>query len=181
MGAAGEDEQRVVVDGEDQAVGDRAHRAADLGRRGGRRAVESDHFGVAAEFPRGLTLRAVAPATEVSTGMPAHYFPTNGALITHALDLLESRTAGHPSREHRTRPGHPMPLDILPLTAGDTASDRIWVSSRKTCRSPTTGRPPSRRTGTPGCAPRSVLTRKPRPSWANSPRTPARNNSPGPP
>ncbi|MFF8652192.1 TetR family transcriptional regulator C-terminal domain-containing protein [Streptomyces griseoluteus] len=51
-----------------------------------------------------------------------------------------------------------MPLDILPLTAGHTASDRIWVSSRKTCRSPTTGRPPSRRTGTPGCAPRSVPT-----------------------
>ncbi|MFF9391490.1 TetR family transcriptional regulator C-terminal domain-containing protein [Streptomyces griseoluteus] len=117
VGAAGEDEQRVAVDGQDQAVGDRAHRAADLGRRGGRggrRAGGLDHFGVAA-------------------GMPVHYRPTKRALITHALDLLETRTAGAPApRTPRTRPGtvRATPLDSLPLTAEDTVRDRIWVSFR---------------------------------------------------
>ncbi|WST01092.1 hypothetical protein OG448_03000 [Streptomyces sp. NBC_01171] len=36
VGAAGEDEQRVAVDGEEQAAGDRGHRTAELGRRSGR-------------------------------------------------------------------------------------------------------------------------------------------------
>lgn len=80
----------------------------------------------------GLTLRAVASAMGVSTGMLMHYFPTKRALITHALDLLEKRTAERPRRE---RPAQglatvrAMLLDILPLTADDTARNRIWVSS----------------------------------------------------
>ncbi|WP_328946091.1 TetR family transcriptional regulator [Streptomyces sp. NBC_00250] len=80
----------------------------------------------------GLTLRAVATAMGVSTGMLMHYFPTKRALITHALDLLEKRTAGRP---RRARPAaglatvRVMLLDILPLTPGDTARNRIWVSS----------------------------------------------------
>ncbi|MFF3958930.1 TetR/AcrR family transcriptional regulator [Streptomyces sp. NPDC001890] len=80
----------------------------------------------------GLTLRAVAAAMGVSTGMLMHYFPTKRALIAHALDLLEKRTAERPRRE---RPAEglatvrAMLLDILPLTADDTARNRIWVSS----------------------------------------------------
>ncbi|MET7756639.1 TetR/AcrR family transcriptional regulator [Streptomyces sp. NPDC005389] len=80
----------------------------------------------------GLTLRAVATAMGVSTGMLMHYFPTKRALITHALDLLEKRTAERP---RRARPGaglatvRVMLLDILPLTPDDTARNRIWVSS----------------------------------------------------
>ncbi|MFH8607385.1 TetR/AcrR family transcriptional regulator [Streptomyces sp. NPDC018029] len=80
----------------------------------------------------GLTLRAVAAAMSVSTGMLMHYFPTKRALLTHALDLLEKRTAERP---RRTRPAaglatvRAMLLDILPLTPGDTARNRVWVSS----------------------------------------------------
>lgn len=80
----------------------------------------------------GLTLRAVATAMDVSTGMLMHYFPTKRALVAHALDLLEKRTAERP---RRTRPAEglaalrAMLLDILPLTADDTARNRIWVSS----------------------------------------------------
>ncbi|MET8695480.1 TetR/AcrR family transcriptional regulator [Streptomyces bauhiniae] len=80
----------------------------------------------------GLTLRAVAAAMGVSTGMLMHYFPAKRALITHALDLLETRTAGRPRREH-VAPGlatvRAMLLDILPLTPGDTLRNRVWVSS----------------------------------------------------
>ncbi|WP_189545046.1 TetR/AcrR family transcriptional regulator [Streptomyces gelaticus] len=80
----------------------------------------------------GLTLRAVAAEMGVSTGMLMHYFPAKRALIAHALDLLEKRTAERPRRE---RPAEglatvrAMLLDILPLTADDTARNRIWVSS----------------------------------------------------
>ncbi|MBB5934717.1 TetR/AcrR family transcriptional regulator [Streptomyces zagrosensis] len=80
----------------------------------------------------GLTLRAVAAAMGVSTGMLMHYFPTKRALLTHALDLLEKRTAERP---RRVRPAaglatvRAMLLDILPLTPGDTARNRVWVSS----------------------------------------------------
>ncbi|MGX1887001.1 TetR/AcrR family transcriptional regulator [Streptomyces sp. NPDC055287] len=80
----------------------------------------------------GLTLRAVAATMDVSTGMLMHYFPTKRALIQHALDLLEHRTAQRP---RRARPGPGLStvratlLDILPLTSDDTARNRIWVSS----------------------------------------------------
>ncbi|MFI2765259.1 TetR/AcrR family transcriptional regulator [Streptomyces echinatus] len=80
----------------------------------------------------GLTLRAVATAMGVSTGMLMHYFPTKRALVTHALDLLEKDTAQRPRRAH-PEPGlatvRAMLLDILPLTPDDTARNRIWVSS----------------------------------------------------
>ncbi|GGZ30038.1 TetR family transcriptional regulator [Streptomyces nitrosporeus] len=80
----------------------------------------------------GLTLRAVAAAMGVSTGMLTHYFPSKRALVTHALDLLEQDTAGRP---RRTPPADGLPtvramlLDILPLTPAGTARNRIWVSS----------------------------------------------------
>ncbi len=80
----------------------------------------------------GLTLRAVAAAMGVSTGMLMHYFPTKRALVAHALDLLEKRTAGRPRRERPTEglaALRAMLLDILPLTPGDTARNRVWVSS----------------------------------------------------
>ncbi|MFI6642770.1 TetR/AcrR family transcriptional regulator [Streptomyces sp. NPDC050504] len=80
----------------------------------------------------GLTLRAVAAAMGVSTGMLMHYFPTKRALVAHALDLLETRTAERPRRE-RPVEGlaalRAMLLDILPLGPDDTARNRIWVSS----------------------------------------------------
>ncbi|MET9730363.1 TetR/AcrR family transcriptional regulator [Streptomyces sp. NPDC006458] len=80
----------------------------------------------------GLTLRAVATAMGVSTGMLMHYFRTKRDLVAHALDLLEKDTAGRPRRE-RPAAGlatvRAMLLDILPLTPGDTARNRIWVSS----------------------------------------------------
>ncbi|WP_330460946.1 TetR family transcriptional regulator [Streptomyces sp. NBC_00820] len=80
----------------------------------------------------GLTLRAVAAEMGASTGLLMHYFPTKRALLTHALDLLERRTAQRP---RRARPAaglatvRVMLLDILPLTPDDTARNRIWVSS----------------------------------------------------
>ncbi|GAA1377623.1 TetR/AcrR family transcriptional regulator [Streptomyces beijiangensis] len=80
----------------------------------------------------GLTLRAVATTMNVSTGMLMHYFPTKRALITHALDLLEVRTAERP---RRARPAEGLAsvrtvlLDILPLAPDDIARNRIWVSS----------------------------------------------------
>lgn len=80
----------------------------------------------------GLTLRAVAATMSVSTGMLMHYFPTKRALIAHALDLLEKRTAERPRRERPTEglaSVRAMLLDILPLTPDDTARNRIWVSS----------------------------------------------------
>jgi AcrR family transcriptional regulator len=80
----------------------------------------------------GLTLRAVAAEMGVSTGMLMHYFPTKRALIAHALDLLEKRTAERPRRERPTEglaALRAVLLDILPLSPDDTARNRIWVSS----------------------------------------------------
>lgn len=80
----------------------------------------------------GLTLRAVAAAMDVSTGMLMHYFPTKRALVAHALDLLETRTAERPRRERPTEglaALRAMLLDILPLAPDDTSRNLIWVSS----------------------------------------------------
>ncbi|WP_051745586.1 TetR/AcrR family transcriptional regulator [Streptomyces scopuliridis] len=80
----------------------------------------------------GLTLRAVAATMGVSTGMLMHYFPTKHALVVHALDVLEKRTADRPRRD---RPAEGLAalratlLDILPLAPDDTARNRVWVSS----------------------------------------------------
>ena len=87
---------------------------------------------LAAKGFAGLTLRAVAAQMSVSTGMLMHYFPTKRALVVHALDILEKRTADRPRRSGAAE-GLPALrsalLDILPLTADATASNRIWVSS----------------------------------------------------
>lgn len=79
----------------------------------------------------GLTLRAVAAELGATTGLLTHYFPAKRDLVAHALDLLDARTAARPRRS----PGQGLDalrsalLDILPLTADATASNRIWVSS----------------------------------------------------
>ncbi|MFD5424323.1 TetR/AcrR family transcriptional regulator [Streptomyces sp. NPDC127084] len=85
----------------------------------------------------GLTLRAVATELGATTGLLTHYFPTKRALVEHALDLLEQRTASRP-RRHADKGGEGRGglaavrdalLDILPLTPEATDSNRIWVSS----------------------------------------------------
>jgi AcrR family transcriptional regulator len=79
----------------------------------------------------GLTLRAVAAELDATTGLLTHYFPTKDALVAHALELLDRRSAARPRRA--ARKGLPAVraalLDTLPLTAGSTDSNRIWVSS----------------------------------------------------
>ncbi|MER8185379.1 TetR/AcrR family transcriptional regulator [Kitasatospora sp. NPDC094015] len=82
----------------------------------------------------GLTLRAVAAEMGASTGLLTHYFPNKRALVRHALEVLDRRSAG------RARPGvdaaapglatlRAVLLDILPLTAQGAADNRIWVAS----------------------------------------------------
>ncbi|MFJ6945070.1 TetR/AcrR family transcriptional regulator [Streptomyces wuyuanensis] len=79
----------------------------------------------------GLTLRAVAAELGATTGLLTHYFPTKQALVEYALDLLEQRTLSRPRRDS----GEGLAalrdalLDILPLTAEATESNRIWVCS----------------------------------------------------
>ncbi|MEV4611931.1 TetR family transcriptional regulator C-terminal domain-containing protein [Kitasatospora sp. NPDC049258] len=81
-----------------------------------------------------LTLRAVAAEMGASTGLLTHYFPNKRALVRHALEVLDRRSAG------RARPGvdeaapglatlRAVLLDILPLTAEGAADNRIWVAS----------------------------------------------------
>ncbi|RDG34568.1 TetR/AcrR family transcriptional regulator [Streptomyces corynorhini] len=87
---------------------------------------------LAAQGFGGLTLRAVAAEMDVSTGMLMHYFPTKRALVAHALDVLEKRTAERPRRGSPTEGLAALRaalLDILPLTEDDTARNRVWVSS----------------------------------------------------
>ncbi|UNO38412.1 TetR family transcriptional regulator C-terminal domain-containing protein [Streptomyces sp. MST-110588] len=106
------------------ALGDREARREDVSQAVWR-VLADKGFG-------GLTLRAVATAMGVSTGMLMHYFPTKRALVAHALDLLEKRTAERP---RRARPIEGLAalravlLDVLPLTPDDVARNRIWVSS----------------------------------------------------
>ncbi|MEU6933844.1 TetR/AcrR family transcriptional regulator [Streptomyces sp. NPDC046374] len=86
---------------------------------------------LAAHGFRGLTMRAVAAELGATTGLLTHYFPAKRDLVVHALDLLDERTAARPRRAS----GQGLSalrsalLDILPLTAEATASNRIWVSS----------------------------------------------------
>ncbi|MEU8761459.1 TetR/AcrR family transcriptional regulator [Streptomyces sp. NPDC048659] len=86
---------------------------------------------LAAHGFHGLTLRAVAAELGATTGLLTHYFPAKRDLVAHALDLLDTRTAARPRRA--AGPGlaalRSALLDILPLTAEATASNRIWVSS----------------------------------------------------
>ncbi|MER6300401.1 TetR/AcrR family transcriptional regulator [Kitasatospora sp. NPDC001539] len=86
----------------------------------------------------GLTLRAVAAELGASTGLLTHYFPNKRALLSHALEELDRRSAARP---RRTAPvdGTPPPvglarlraalLDVLPLDEGAVAGNRIWVGS----------------------------------------------------
>ncbi|AXK33842.1 TetR family transcriptional regulator [Streptomyces armeniacus] len=80
----------------------------------------------------GLTLRAVAAEMGASTGLLTHYFPTKRALVQHALEVAEARTA---SRARRRPEAGGLPalraalLDVLPLTEESAAMNRVWVSS----------------------------------------------------
>jgi AcrR family transcriptional regulator len=74
----------------------------------------------------GLTLRAVATEMGASTGLLTHYFPSKDALIRHALEVAEERTATRPLREGGLREAL---LDILPLDPASRTMNRVWVSS----------------------------------------------------
>lgn len=72
-----------------------------------------------------LTLRAVAAEMGVSTGLLTHYFPSKQALIAHAVDVAEERTA----TRSRSGPGlRERLLDVLPLTTEMVAMSRVWIS-----------------------------------------------------
>jgi AcrR family transcriptional regulator len=97
-----------------------------------RRDVSKAVWGVLADRGfGGLTLRAVAAEMGASTGLLTHYFPTKRALMRHALDIAEERTAGRPMRAV-PRQGlaalRAALLDVLPLTLESTAMSRVWVS-----------------------------------------------------
>lgn len=84
----------------------------------------------------GLTLRAVAAEMGASTGLLTHYFPNKRALLRHALEVLDRRSADRP-RPATERAGGAVGLamlraallDVLPLDAQGAAGNRIWVSS----------------------------------------------------
>ncbi|WP_030266190.1 TetR/AcrR family transcriptional regulator [Streptomyces sp. NRRL B-24484] len=84
----------------------------------------------------GLTLRAVAAEMGASTGLLTHYFPNKRALVAHALEVLDRRTAARPRpAAESTAPAGGLPmlravlLDVLPLDAASAADNRIWVGS----------------------------------------------------
>lgn len=79
----------------------------------------------------GLTLRAVATELGATTGLLTHYFPAKRDLVAHALEVLEQRTDSRPRRAAGAGLGavRAVLLDVLPLTAEATATNRIWVSS----------------------------------------------------
>jgi AcrR family transcriptional regulator len=79
----------------------------------------------------GLTLRSVAAAMGVSTGLLTHYFPSKKALVRHALEVAHEYTAG---RDRLTIEGEGLAalrtalLDVLPMTAQGVEMSRVWVS-----------------------------------------------------
>jgi AcrR family transcriptional regulator len=79
----------------------------------------------------GLTLRAVAAEMGASTGLLSHYFPTKRALVRHAHDVAEERSAAR-TRHVPEAPGLPALraalLDVLPLSPEMAAMSRAWVS-----------------------------------------------------
>ncbi|MGW2377202.1 MULTISPECIES: TetR/AcrR family transcriptional regulator [Kitasatospora] len=87
----------------------------------------------------GLTLRAVAAELGASTGLLTHYFPNKRALLSHALEELDRRSAARPRRMLPADGTPPPPpglarlraalLDVLPLDEATEAGNRIWVSS----------------------------------------------------
>ncbi len=78
-----------------------------------------------------LTLRAVAAEMGVSTGLLTHYFPTKKALVRYAHGIAEERTLARLQRDV-TEEGLPALrlalLDVLPMTPGSFAMNRVWVS-----------------------------------------------------
>ncbi len=60
----------------------------------------------------GLTLRAVAAEMGASTGLLTHYFPNKRALVAHALDVADERTASRPC----ARPGRVCPPCAPPFS-----------------------------------------------------------------
>ncbi|MFF2079924.1 TetR/AcrR family transcriptional regulator [Kitasatospora sp. NPDC058162] len=87
----------------------------------------------------GLTLRAVAAELGASTGLLTHYFPNKRALLSHALEELDRRSAARPRRLAPADGTPPPPeglarlraalLDVLPLDEATESGNRIWVSS----------------------------------------------------
>ncbi|WP_045692766.1 TetR/AcrR family transcriptional regulator [Streptomyces rubellomurinus] len=87
----------------------------------------------------GLTLRAVAAELGASTGLLTHYFPNKKALLSHALEELDRRSATRPRRAAPADGSPPPPaglarlraalLDVLPLDGAAVAGNRIWVGS----------------------------------------------------
>lgn len=79
----------------------------------------------------GLTMRAVAERMGATTGLITHYFPSKRALVRHALDVAEERTAGRP-RQGAAEEGLPALraalLDVLPVTPDLVEMSRVWVS-----------------------------------------------------
>jgi len=79
----------------------------------------------------GLTLRAVAAEMGASTGLLTHYFPSKEALVRHALEVAEERTALPPRPD--VTAGMPAlrvaVLDVLPLTPAKAVMNKVWVSS----------------------------------------------------
>jgi AcrR family transcriptional regulator len=79
----------------------------------------------------GLTLRAVATEMGASTGLLTHYFPTKQALVLHAVEIADERTAARPMRTPAAEGIDALRaalLDVLPLTPERTAMSRVWVS-----------------------------------------------------
>lgn len=87
---------------------------------------------VAAKGFGGLTLRAIAAEMNASTGMLTHYFPTKQALIRHALDVADERTANRARRvptEEGLEALRAALLDVLSLTPEGADMNRVWVTS----------------------------------------------------
>ncbi|WP_018350339.1 TetR/AcrR family transcriptional regulator [Longispora albida] len=80
----------------------------------------------------GLSMRAVATELGATTGLLTHYFPSKRDLITHALALLDERTAARRPRPSAA-PGlaslREAMLAVLPATPESAGTGRIWVSS----------------------------------------------------
>ncbi len=80
----------------------------------------------------GLTLRAVAAQMHASTGLLTHYFPSKHALVRHALEVAEERTAsrGRPAPEADGMPALRAALrSVLPIDPDTVTMNRVWVSS----------------------------------------------------
>ena len=106
------------------ARGDHDARRADVSEAVWR-VVQAKGFG-------GLTLRAIAAEMNASTGLLTHYFPTKRALVQHALEVADDRTANRDRRVPQAEGLEALRaalLDVLPLTPDGEAMNRVWVTS----------------------------------------------------